>query len=224
MPAHQTTTHADLSQIMELVTNRTGRGCFELGYTIVCNRRQSDLGITHDERNAREAAFFRTSPWSATPKQRTGVTALKGRLNNLAVTVTSENFQAVAVDVRNKIRKREPELGDLGPARVTSNGQRNHLIKIASEFREITVKVIDAYYGRDRCFEDDDAFRLATNVMEMNRSFSETIRLNGVTRTFRRSDGEESGLEAPSSSDDTPSTPASPSRSGSGNYFLSTLN
>lgn len=124
-----------------------------------------------------------------------------------------ENFQAVAVDVRNKIRKLERELGDLGPARVTSNDQRNHLIRIASEFREITVKAIDAYYGRDRCFEDDDAFRLATNVMEMNKSFSETIRVKGFTRTFRRSGGEESGPEVPSSSEDTPSTPVSPSGS-----------
>jgi hypothetical protein len=94
----------------------------------------------------------------------------------------------------------------LGAARLTSNDQLNHLIRIASEFREITVKAIDAYYRRDRCFEDDDAFLLATNVMEMNKSFSETIRLKGFTQTFCRSDSEEPEPEAPSSSEDTPST------------------
>ena len=120
----------------------------------------------------------------------------------------------MAVDVRNKIRKLEGELADLGPARATAHDQRSHLIRIASEFREITVKAIDVYYGRDRCFEDDDAFRLATNVMAMNKVFSETIRLKGLTRRFRGSEDGESGLEEPSSSEDTPSSPVSPSENG----------
>ena len=51
------------------------------------------------------SGFFRTHPWSAIPDERAVVTAFKDRLNNLWVTVTREIFQAVAVDVRNKIRK-----------------------------------------------------------------------------------------------------------------------
>jgi hypothetical protein len=39
------------------------------------------------------------------PEERAVVTAFKDRLNNLWVTVTRENFQAMAIDVRNKIRK-----------------------------------------------------------------------------------------------------------------------
>ncbi|TVY17611.1 Interferon-induced GTP-binding protein Mx2 [Lachnellula arida] len=152
-------------KILELVTNQTGRGRFQLGYTIICNRSQSELGLTHHERNLREARFFETQPWSVVPKKRAG---------------------AVAVDVRSKIRELEVELDDLGPAREISNDQRNHLIRIASDFRGITVKAIDAYYGRDQCFEDDDDFRLATNVMDMDQNFSETIRRQGFTRSFRR--------------------------------------
>ncbi|TVY45716.1 Interferon-induced GTP-binding protein [Lachnellula subtilissima] len=172
-------------KILELVTNQTGRGRLELGYTIVCNRSQSELGATHDERNVREAEFFKSGPWNAVPEKRAGVKALKARLDKLLIDVTRQNFQAVAMDVRDKIRKLEGELDYLGPARETSNDQRNHLIRIASDFRGIAVKAIDAYYGRDQCFEDDD-FRLATHVMEMNQNFSETIRLQGFTRSFRR--------------------------------------
>jgi hypothetical protein len=51
------------------------------------------------------SGFFRTHPWSAIPEERAGVTAFKDRLNSLLVIVTRENFQAVTVDVRNKIRK-----------------------------------------------------------------------------------------------------------------------
>jgi hypothetical protein len=50
-------------------------------------------------------------------------------------------------------------------------------------------------------------------VIEMNKSFSETIRLKGFTRMFCCSDGEESEPKALSSSEDTLSIPVSPARS-----------
>jgi len=174
-----------LLKVIELVTSKTGRSRFDLGYTIACNRSQSDLGITNAERNVREDSFFKTTPWNAIPEERTGVKALKDRLNKLLVDVTRQNFRAVAEDVRSKIQKLEKELERLGPARETSNDQRNHLIKIAADFREITGKAIDSYYGRDPCFQDDDTFRLATNVMAMNNAFSEAIACKGFTRKFR---------------------------------------
>ena len=62
--------------------NKAGNARFELGYTIVCNRSQSDLGITNDERNAREAMFFKSEPWNAIPEERAGVKSLKDRLKN----------------------------------------------------------------------------------------------------------------------------------------------
>lgn len=115
-------------------------------------------------------------------------------------------------------------LDGLGPARQTSNDQRNYLIRIAADFREITAKAVDAYYGRDECFEDD-SFCLATNVMAMNNAFSETIARNGFTRRFRRNpsssvadiEAEEADLaeqEAISSSADSLKTPASSVGSG----------
>ena len=68
--------------------------------------------------------------------------------------------------------------------RQTAYEQRNHLINVASKFREITTKAIDAYYSRDECFEMDDIFRLATLVVEMNEDFSETVHKEGFTRAF----------------------------------------
>ncbi|KAL5351057.1 hypothetical protein ACLOAV_004632 [Pseudogymnoascus australis] len=214
-------------KIIELVTNHTGRARFNLGYTVVCNRSQSDMGMTNTERNTRESAFFKTKPWSAIPEERAGVKALKGRLDKLLVDVTRQNFHAVGFDVRAKIRKLEVELDGLGPSRQTSNDQRNHLIRIATDFREITAKAIDAYYGRDDCFKDD-SFRLATNVMAMNNAFSEIIARNGFTRRFRRNPSssvtnigaeevEVAEQEAISSSADTLKTTSS---SNSGKYEL----
>ncbi|KAI9803497.1 MAG: hypothetical protein M1825_001840 [Sarcosagium campestre] len=171
-------------KVLELVTNTKGKGRFELGYTIVCNRSQSDLSITFDERNTKEVAFFTRDPWSSIPKERAGIKALKYRLNNLLVDVTRRSFQGVAVDIRISIGKLEQQLEIIGPVRQTAYEQRNHLINVASKFRDITTKAIDAYYSRDECFEKDDIFRLATLVVEMNEEFSETVHKEGFTRAF----------------------------------------
>jgi hypothetical protein len=169
---------------LELVTNTKGKGRFELGYTIVCNRSQSDLSITFDERNTKEVAFFTLAPWSFIPKERAGIAALKHRLNNLLVNITRQSFQGVAVDIRRKIETLEQQLDIIGPVRRTAYEQRNYLINIASKFREITTKAIDAYYSRDKCFEMDDIFRLATLVIGMNMDFSEIVHKKGYTRAF----------------------------------------
>jgi hypothetical protein len=79
------------------------------------------LGITHEERNLREAEFFKTQPWNIVLEERAGVKALKACLNKLSIDVTRQSFQAVALDVRNKIRWLEGELDGLGLARETSN-------------------------------------------------------------------------------------------------------
>jgi hypothetical protein len=187
---------------LELVTNTKGKGQFELGYTIVCNRSQSDLGITFDERNAKEIDFFSSPLWNSIPKERAGITALKHRLNKLLVDVTRQNFQGVAADIRTKVGKLEQQLQSIGPLRQTAYEQRNHLINVALKFHDITTKAIDAYYSRDQCFEMDDIFRLATLLMEMNVNFSETVHKKGFTRAFR---GAKSAANTPSPSKTNPS-------------------
>ncbi|PVH86671.1 hypothetical protein DL98DRAFT_449952 [Cadophora sp. DSE1049] len=201
-------------KVMELLVNREGRIHFDLGYTIVCNRSQSDLSISNQERNARETTFFNSQPWSAIPKERAGIKALKHRLDKLLVDVTRQNFQAVAVDVQARIHDLERELNNLGPARQTPNDQRNHLTRIAVDFRDISTKAIDAHYNRDPCF-GEDVFRLATNVMAMNTAFSDTIAIKGCTRKFRQKNAPD---DLDSSSAESLKTPASPD-SRSNDYF-----
>ncbi|KAI9739944.1 MAG: hypothetical protein M1818_005000 [Claussenomyces sp. TS43310] len=171
-------------KILELVTNIGGKGRFELGYTVVCNRSQSELDITFDERNDKEVAFFAQDPWSWLPKERAGIGALKHRLDNLLVDITRRSFQGVAIDIGKMITDVERKIVLMGPVRQTVHEQRNHLIHIASKFREITTKAIDGYYSRDQCFEKGKVFRLATIIMELNHQFSETIHKNGFTRAF----------------------------------------
>lgn len=171
---------------MELVHNVSGKGRFELGYTIVCNRSQSDLGITFEERNKNEVAFFNLETWKSLPNERVGMKALKHRLDNLLVDITRRSFTGVAVDIKRKIEDVNNKIELMGPVRETTQDQRIHLITIASKFRDISTKAIDAYYSRDQCFEDDDSLRLATIIMELNNEFSQTIETKGFTRAFHK--------------------------------------
>ncbi|KAH6646742.1 hypothetical protein BKA67DRAFT_540237 [Truncatella angustata] len=111
-------------KVMELITNTKGKGRFKFGYTIVCNRSQSDLSITFDERNIKEVAFFNLNPLGLYSKAE----------DNLLINVTRRNFQGVSVDIRGRIRKIEQQLEIIGPVRQTAYEQRNHLINVALRF------------------------------------------------------------------------------------------
>jgi hypothetical protein len=60
--------------LLELVTNTQGKCRLELGYTTVCNKSQSTLSITFDERNAKDVVFFTLSPWNCISHERAGIT------------------------------------------------------------------------------------------------------------------------------------------------------
>lgn len=75
-----------------------------LGYNLVCNRSQSNLGASTSERNQNESDFFSAGLWSSVPKDRVGIAALKRRLNALLVGVTRNTFVDVMLDLENRIR------------------------------------------------------------------------------------------------------------------------
>jgi hypothetical protein len=118
------------------------------------------------------------------------------------------------VDIRRLIGKLKQQLEVIGPIRQTAYEQRNHLINVASKFREITTKAIDVYYSRDECFEMDNIFRLATLVVEINEDFSKTVHKKGFTRAFGgarpAADAFSLGTPSPVRSPDRDTTHSSP--------------
>ncbi len=90
------------------------------------------------------------------------------------------------MDIQRRIGKLEQQLEIMGLVRQTVYKEQNHLINVASKFREITTKAIDVYYSRDEYFNIDNIFRLATLVREMNKDFSKTVHKKGFTRAFGR--------------------------------------
>ncbi|KAL8721074.1 MAG: hypothetical protein Q9181_007788 [Wetmoreana brouardii] len=169
-------------KVLDLVLASGGR--FGLGYTMVCNRSQSNLDVCLAERNNLEKTFFQTEPWTMVPQDRAGINALKVRLNKLLVDLTRENFRDVAADINQAIDGCHQRLQALGPERSSKTEQRGYLLRIATSFQYLVSHALDAYYGRDAVFASHDELRLATVVKELQEEFSTTMRLEGHTRDF----------------------------------------
>lgn len=193
-----------MSQVINLVkADGNVRG---LGYTLVCNRSQSNLGASISERNQNESDFFNAGLWSALPKDRVGIAALKRRLNALLVGVTRNTFVDVMLDLENRIRKVQLELDSIGLPRASPADQRLFLLQISTAFQSLATKAIDGYYGRDPCFEQFPALRLATLIMAENEKFSQTMFRHGSRRRFSSTDDSVSDDELLESDDNTPPT------------------
>ena len=176
------TTAADKRQILDLVVENnhvTG-----LGYIIVCNRSQSELTATMEERNTREESLFNSAPWNKVPKERAGVGSLKKRLNELLVDITRRSFQSVSIEVDTRLKRASEELDLIGRPRCTPTEQRLYLLQVASSFQSLTTKATDAYYGRDQCFQNQESLRLATKIMAAHEGFSDLMYKHGTHRTF----------------------------------------
>ena len=195
---------ADLLQIIDLVkADGNVRG---LGYTLVCNRSQSNLGASTAERNKIENAFFNAGLWSTLPKNRVGIAALKQRLNGLLVGVTRTTFADVMLDLEDRIQKVQLELDSIGLPRTNPADQRLFLLQISTTFQSLATKAIDGYYGRDLCFEQTETLRLATLVMVENEKFSQTMFRHGSRRQFSSNDDSTSEDEPLESNSSTPPT------------------
>lgn len=153
---------------------------------MVCNRSQSNHDVCLAERNNLEKTFFQNEPWKILPQDRTGISALKIRLNKLLVDLTRENFRDVAADINQAINGCHQQLQHLGPERSSKTEQRGYLLRIATSFQYLVSHALDAYYGRDAIFARHDELRLATIVKELQEDFSTSMRREGHTREFRR--------------------------------------
>ena len=169
-------------KVLDLVTGNGGH--FGLGYTIVCNRSQSNLDKTIAERNELERLLFQSEPWRTIPSHKAGISALKTQLDTHLVDLAQQNFEEVGRDTTLAIEDCYKRLRSLGPERSDTTGQRNYLLKVSTEFQSLTSHALDAYYARDKCFVTHEELRLATIIKGLQEEFSTTMRRRGHTREF----------------------------------------
>ncbi|KAI4095376.1 MAG: hypothetical protein LQ344_001674 [Seirophora lacunosa] len=178
-----------------------------LGWSMVKNPGQEDLNREDEiDRHSVERAFFRTkAPWCTVDKDRVGTDSLRLRLVELLTEIVRKEFNNVArkhfvvgirhlahctsqvrTDVNQALKTSEKKLEALGPSRETKEQQRRYLQTLATRFQAMTAWAIEAQYGSDDAFDLNYGLRLATEVVNRNRSFSDDVWHKGHTMKFKQ--------------------------------------
>jgi hypothetical protein len=196
--------------VMSLVQGN--RNPLRLGYCIVRNRGQIELGIDSTERNKKEKNFFSTEPWAKLDRDRVGTPALQGRLQDLLIDITRREFPNVQAQIVQQLSSCRKRLEALGADRQSTDQQRRYLLEMSREFQDITNFALDAYYSRHVIFSNSPELRLATLCVDRNDKFSDEILKFGHSIQFDTQDDEAETAIAHTS---TPSTPRSENDVGS---------
>ncbi|KAL9049644.1 MAG: hypothetical protein Q9206_005424 [Seirophora lacunosa] len=159
-----------------------------LGWSMVKNPGQEDLNREDEiDRHSVERAFFRTkAPWCTVDKDRVGTDSLRLRLVELLTEIVRKEFNNVRTDVNQALKTSEKKLEALGPSRETKEQQRRYLQTLATRFQAMTAWAIEAQYGSDDAFDLNYGLRLATEVVNRNRSFSDDVWHKGHTMKFKQ--------------------------------------
>ncbi|KAL8961635.1 MAG: hypothetical protein Q9193_001842 [Seirophora villosa] len=159
-----------------------------LGWSMVKNPGQEDLNREDEiDRHSAERAFFRTkAPWCTVDKDRVGTDSLRLRLVELLTEIVRKEFNNVRTDVNQALKTSEKKLEALGPSRETKEQQRRYLQSLATRFQAMTAWAIEAQYGSDDAFDLNHGLRLATEIVNRNRSFSDDVWHKGHTMNFKQ--------------------------------------
>jgi hypothetical protein len=172
--------------VMDLVQGK--RNKLRLGYCIVRNRGQKELSSSCTDRFHKEREFFNKTPWLSLDRDRVGVSALKGRLQELLIDITRREFPKVKMQIDQQLAKCKESLAALGPDRESPDQQRRFLQQMAIDFQRLTDYAVDSYYARDQVFNKIPAFRLSTLVVDQTDLFSEAMARYGHTVKFQTSE------------------------------------
>ncbi len=188
--------------VMSLVEGK--RNPLRLGYCIVRNRGQSELGLDSAERCKKERNFFSTEPWAKLDRDRVGTAALQSRLQDLLIDITRREFPKVQAQIMQQLSSCRRRLEDLGPDRQSTDQQRRYLLEMSREFQDITNFALDSYYSRHMIFSTSPELRLATLCVDRNDKFSDEVLRIGHSIQFDTQDDEAEAAIAYSSTTTTP--------------------
>lgn len=182
----------------------------KLGFFLLKNPSPSELaaGYSYRDREKFEKDYFAASPWreQGLDLDRTGVTALRGFLQQLLDQHIERELPKVRDEISLLISKTGEDLTTLGEARPTPGHMRIFLSRIAMQFhRLVTAALHGDYHGVDAAFfettdETTDHIRLRALVHNLNTQFADEMRERGQTMIVvsdadSESDGHESASE-----------------------------
>ncbi|KAG5802611.1 hypothetical protein H9Q74_013622 [Fusarium xylarioides] len=150
--------------------NRESMNHFSLGWHVLCNRREEDLGSLSGD--ATEDQFFRDSAWSCIPLVDCGVANLRKKLSHALYQHMRRTLPLVVEDIDWKLHFRESDMEGLGSPRSGPEEMRSFLISVASDFQRI---VQDGIYGRyhDSFFlsQHGEITKLRAQIRDLSQAF-----------------------------------------------------
>ena len=124
------------------------------GYYVVKGRGPSDQTQSRDEALRADSAFFESGPLAGAPSERCGVPALASKLSELLVAHIRKCLPKLADDVRTTLSSTKTELGTMGRAPPTTEGERR--IAVQEMTRSLCQSV--------RAYAEEDNGALATQM------------------------------------------------------------
>lgn len=127
--------------------------------------------------------MFQRHPWSALPRERVGIAALKSALALLLLEITRREFPRLIRDIGERMKEYKKELESLGPPRQDELEQRRFLSHVAGAFQDRARAALAADYNADDAF-NQDTLRLITHVVNITDVFSADFHQEAHSRCF----------------------------------------
>jgi hypothetical protein len=155
----------------------------------VRNRSTKEIqeGVTILERHENERRFFQQAPWSALPKERVGVKALKPFLGQLLYEHIRREFPALVKEIEDLYRETQRKVEALGASRQTAAEQRQYLTRLANRYQRNVEDALRGNYAAD--LDTKSRLKLRMHLRDLAEQFEEDLRLKGHTFPFQRPNG-----------------------------------
>ncbi|EEP80954.1 predicted protein [Uncinocarpus reesii 1704] len=142
-------------------------------WSVVRNPGQQDLQNQNTSRQGESKFFSEESPWNSMPADRTGIDALRDRLQEVHTAHTRREFPKVKIELTKRLQVQRKTLEALGDDRTSPEKQTRFLIDIATKYQALVSQALSSDYGSETIFYQHDELRVATAVMQRADTFSD---------------------------------------------------
>jgi len=157
----------------------------KLGWHVLKNRSFSEGDTTFLERNANEAAFFKSSNWKTLPKEYTGIDALRNRLSLMLFNHVQGELPKLRDDLESVLDSDRLTFASFGDSRSDAEACKSFLLNRSNEFSNICQAAVGGHYDAAYFTVNDNADfkplqlpflrRLRAAVQELNAVYSDQM-------------------------------------------------
>lgn len=182
----------------------------DLGWHVLRNRSFDDGSCQAEERNMREAEFFRRPTWAALPRDLLGVVTLRDKLRRILLQTLRRGLPKLVQEIQQRIFVCETKLRLLGQPKVSEMEQRMQLTTISQNLRQLLEAGISGNYLSDLsnspAIHGSSDKRLRAGLQKLLAEFAKEMRETGHTFALSEQDPASSTLSIDFASGATPPT------------------